>query len=147
MDETAFRTLINTRYTDDWLRGAGFADDIFLHQQQKQSSDLISRAERLRLIHEILMDTEQKGGANLIPTDPDVLLLDAALFTPHRKTFNQKWLKTWSTRWWLTIDDLTFIQQELGTQVALYYAYLQYYTIALYILFVVPIKKNLFRKN
>ena len=113
----------------DWLRGAGFADAV-LDADRKTS---LPRSERLRLLYDVLTAAESQGGANLVSSNPEMKALNAFLFTPQHRTFNNAWLSAWSTKWYLSSDDLTRVQKEFGAQLALYFAYLQYYTIALYL--------------
>lgn len=69
----------------DWLRGAGFANAM-LHTNDVPS---VPRAERLRLVLDLLTTSEHQGGANLVPTNPDMIALKATLFTPQNRTFNK----------------------------------------------------------
>ncbi|KAI9207144.1 calcium-activated chloride channel-domain-containing protein [Polychytrium aggregatum] len=132
---------------NDWLNDVGLPRDspiASLPDDQKPSSRLVlSPAQRLRLIHDLLVQPYAEGGVGLL-VDMPIAPTPAgertesvggkyveALLTPHDKDFDKRWIKTWSQKWILSRSDLDSIKDVFGENVALYFSFLQFYFFSL----------------
>ncbi|KAI3651963.1 hypothetical protein MP228_003266 [Amoeboaphelidium protococcarum] len=102
---------------DDWMKGVG---DLSIDPVDKASLSALktlSKSERYRLIHEILVRelTNYDGR------------LEYDLYPLHDDEFNQKWIKSWSSKWILNFDDLKVAREHFGEELALYFDFLQTY--------------------
>ncbi|KAJ1547866.1 hypothetical protein HK096_010182, partial [Nowakowskiella sp. JEL0078] len=105
----------------------------------------ITPSERLRYIHNLLTSPHYEGGVGLTS---DSLVAETsgavggkfieAIFPPHDQDFNKKWINEWSHKWLLSTSDINEIRDHFGekllnaiAQVAFYFAFLQYYFLAL----------------
>ncbi|KAJ1650459.1 hypothetical protein IWQ61_008746 [Dispira simplex] len=95
-----------------------------LLQNDGQTAPVISPAERLRLVYQRLTVRPEEGGAGL---HPDVHPFIETLYPLHNKQFTRHWIKAWSTKWLINHHDLQRIREYLGEEIALYFAFLQFY--------------------
>lgn len=108
------------------------------------SSDPITPAERLRLVHSILttprsstsvsVTSSASSGrtAGITPTpSPASFPHVTSIFPPHDPHFNKTWIDRWNSRSHIGLsippEELVEIKDHLGEKVALYFAFLQFY--------------------
>ncbi|RVD85297.1 uncharacterized protein DFL_003623 [Arthrobotrys flagrans] len=70
------------------------------------------------------------GGAGITPKQGEWNLVES-IFALHDHDFNKKWLKDWSTKWIIGPEDLKVMRDRFGEKVAFYFAFIQWYFIAL----------------
>ena len=94
------------------------ADDPF---HSEITVDQLTKAERLRIVYQILTETEEHHGAAMIFRDD----LPWTAFPLHDEDVNKKWLKSWSKKWFLDDKDLNEVRDEFGEKVpfCLWHAY------------------------
>ncbi|TPX51288.1 hypothetical protein SeLEV6574_g00390 [Synchytrium endobioticum] len=96
----------------------------------KSNLELMTRltsAERLRLINEILIQPEYEGGLGILEGTGVV----ECIFPIHDHDTTKKWIQSWSNKWILDTSDLDLIRDYAGSEVALYFCFLQVYFSAL----------------
>ncbi|KAG0330146.1 hypothetical protein BGZ99_008009 [Dissophora globulifera] len=114
----------------DWLKGVKVADTVETEELLKpvklrdQSLDDLTDSDRIRLIHDLITDDPNEGGAGIVP-DPDSYV--ESVLPLHNWEFNKAWLKSWSTKWVLDQRDLFRIRDHFGEKVAYYFEFLEYY--------------------
>jgi hypothetical protein len=96
----------------DWLHG------ICQEAPEKRmlktlDSKSLTEAERLRIAHMLITNPQDEGGAGITPEEGEWHDVDA-VFPLHDHKFNKEWLKEWSTKYILSIEDLTKIRNHYG---------------------------------
>lgn len=87
-------------------------------------SAVLSQAERLRIVYNLITRSIDKGGAGITPRVGDWHDVDAIL-PLHDQEFNKSWLKEWSRKYVLSVEDLTKIRDHYGEKVGLCSRYCQ----------------------
>ncbi|KAK6357887.1 hypothetical protein TWF730_007244 [Orbilia blumenaviensis] len=113
----------------DWLHGIRPAAPE-KETQQSLENEPITDGERLRLVYSLITLPNSEGGAGITPKQGEWSLVES-IFALHDHDFNKKWLKDWSTKWIIGPEDLKVIRDRFGEKVAFYFAWIQWYFIAL----------------
>lgn len=100
----------------DWLHGIrSAAPDKQIRKSLQQEP--LYEAERLRIIHQLITNPEEEGGAGITPKSGEWENVEA-IFALHDHPHNKEWIKEWSTKYLLTTNDLDEIRNRLGEQVS-----------------------------
>lgn len=102
----------NLHRVKDWLHGVCQSAPERVSRESLSSMPL-TEAERLRIVHLLITNPCNEGGAGITPEEGEWQSVDA-IFPLHDHNFNKKWLIHWSTRYSLTIDELTKIRDHFG---------------------------------
>lgn len=101
----------------DWLYGVCHTAP----EQDAQAmldSTVLTQAERLRIAYNLITQSCDKGGAGITPNRGDWECVDAIL-PLHDQEFNKSWLKEWSTKYFLSVDELTKIRDHYGEKASM----------------------------
>ncbi|KAJ3196052.1 hypothetical protein HK101_010292 [Irineochytrium annulatum] len=110
----------------------------------------ITPAERLRIVHELITAPTFEGGASVCiggsmsteaghQGDHVGVGYVESMFAPHDRAFCKEWVSSWSKKWVLDVGDISRIREVMGDRVGFYFAFLQYFQLALIPLAVVSI--------
>ncbi|KAJ5301606.1 hypothetical protein N7508_006469 [Penicillium antarcticum] len=105
----------------DWLYGIRNAEPT-----QTNSTEPQTEAERLRVIHHMMTLPKEEGGAEIIPGQGQWKNV-SAIFPLHDVETNNKWMREWSKKTFLSEDDLDQIRNKFGESVGFYFSFLQSY--------------------
>lgn len=100
---------------NDWVHGVRAAAPEKETRQSLEAEPLYE-AERLRIVHQLITNPEDEGGAGITPKQGEWENVES-IFALHDHQYNREWIKRWSTRWLLTPEDLDEIRNRLGEQV------------------------------
>lgn len=73
-------------------------------------------AERLRIIYQLITNTEAEGGAGITPKEGKWKDVES-IFALHNHAANHEWLREWSTKWFLSPQDLDELRNRMGEKV------------------------------
>ncbi|KAF3939710.1 Anoctamin-10 [Dactylella cylindrospora] len=126
----------------DWLHGIRPAAPE-KETQQSLEKEPLTEGERLRIVYSLITLPNSEGGAGITPKQGEWNLVES-IFALHDHEFNKKWLKDWSTKWLIGPEDLKVIRDRFGEKIAFYFAFIQWYFIALSVPAVIGIFSYLF---
>jgi hypothetical protein len=95
----------------DWLYGIRNAEPTF-----SSSTETHTEAERLRVVHQMITQPKEEGGAEITPNHGDWKNV-TAIFPLHDIETNKKWMRDWSKKTFLSEDDLDQIRNKFGESV------------------------------
>ncbi|KAF2396207.1 DUF590-domain-containing protein [Trichodelitschia bisporula] len=109
----------------DWMHGVRAAAP---EKETKQAleADPLYEAERLRIIHQLIVNSPSEGGAGITPKSGEWKNVES-IFALHDREYNKKWIQKWSTSYLLKPEDLDEIRDRLGEKIAYYFAFTQSY--------------------
>lgn len=99
----------------DWLHGVRAAAPA-KETRQSLESEPMYEAERLRIIYQLITNSEAEGGAGITPKEGKWKDVES-IFALHNHAENHEWLKKWSTKWFLSPEDLDELRNRLGEKV------------------------------
>lgn len=76
----------------------------------------MTEAERYRIIHQMLTNSKAEGGAGITPKEGEWKNVES-IFLLHDVAFNKKWVRDWSLKTFLSVEDLDEIRNRLGEKV------------------------------
>ena len=76
----------------------------------------MTEAERYRIIHQMMTNPKEEGGAGITPKDGEWKDVES-IFPLHDVAYNKEWVKDWSMKTFLKIEDLDEIRDRLGEKV------------------------------
>jgi len=84
--------------------------------EQSLTSQPLSEAERLRIVHHMITSPREEGGAGITPKTGQWKNVES-IFPPHDHTFNKEWIKKWSSQTFLKAEDLDQVRNKFGEKV------------------------------
>ncbi|KAF9353493.1 hypothetical protein BGX26_008741 [Mortierella sp. AD094] len=125
---------VNRDSLHDWLTGVKVADMVETEQllkparEKDNSLDNLTDSVRIRLIHDLITTDPLEGGAGIHPGEDEFV---ESVMPLQDWEFNKSWLTSWSTKWFVSHDDLCRIRDHFGEKVAYYFEFLEFYFISL----------------
>ncbi|KAG8952207.1 hypothetical protein FRC04_004914 [Tulasnella sp. 424] len=104
-------------------------------------SDPLSPAERIRFTHTYVVTSPTDDGLGIAPGVAEWSRVES-IMALHDRAFNEHWIKSWTSKKLgvgFSDDDLDGIKNQFGEQLALYFAFLSFYTKSL----IVPVALGL----
>jgi hypothetical protein len=108
------------RRVQDWLTGVRIRD---IDEDDSNDNDIgndrdldLTDAERLRLIHSMIVNSRSEGGAGIRP-GIDKFGIVEGLLPLHDYQYDESWVKDWSTKWLIQKQDLMRLRDHFGEKV------------------------------
>lgn len=76
----------------------------------------MSEAERYRIIYQMISSPREEGGAGITPKEGQWKNIES-IFPLHDVAFNKTWIKDWSMKTFLKVEDLDEIRNRFGEKV------------------------------
>lgn len=95
----------------DWLYGIRNAEPT-----SSNSTETHTEAERLRVVHQMITNCKEEGGAGITPNHGEWENV-TAIFPLHDIETNNTWMREWSKKTFLSEDDLDQIRNKFGESV------------------------------
>jgi len=109
----------------DWLYGVRTAAPE-KEMQKNLNDEPVTEAERLRLTYLLITKPKNEGGAGITPKSGEWKGVKS-IFALHDHTFNKRWIKELTSKYFLNAKDLAEIKDRFGEKIAFYFAFLQSY--------------------
>lgn len=77
----------------------------------------MSEAERYRIIYQMITNPREEGGAGITPKEGQWKNVES-IFPLHDVAFNKSWIKEWSMKTFLKVEDLDEIRNRFGEKVS-----------------------------
>jgi len=100
----------------DWLYGVRAAQPD-RETEQSITSQPLTEAERLRIVHHMITSPREEGGAGITPKTGQWKNIES-IFPLHDHTFNKEWIKKWSSQTFLKAEDFDQIRNKFGEKVS-----------------------------
>jgi anoctamin-10 len=105
----------NKHSVKDWMHGVRAAAPE-KETRQALEADPLYEAERLRILYQLITNAKNEGGAGITPKSGEWKNVES-VFALHDREANKKWIKKWSTSYFLKAEDLDDIRDRLGEKV------------------------------
>lgn len=105
---------VNSR-VKDWLYGIRAAQPD-KETQRSITGQALTQAERFRIVHEIITNPREDGGAGITPKEGEWQNVES-IFPLHDQAFNKEWMRKWASSTFITAEDLDELRDRLGEKV------------------------------
>lgn len=99
----------------DWIHGVRSAAPA-KETRQSLEAEPLHEAERSRIIYQLITNPVDEGGAGITPKQGEWKEVES-VFLLHDHAHNKEWIKSWSTKYLLTPEDIDEIRNRLGEKV------------------------------
>ena len=115
-DEYLYGEVYRSRMKD-WVHGVRIAAPD-KEIQVTLEKEPMEEAERLRIVHQLITNPTDEGGAGISPKQGEWENVES-VFALHDHTYNREWMKRWATTYLLKVEDLDEIRNRFGEKVCL----------------------------